>query len=92
MPNYEYEEQLFQKGYLVVAGTDEAGRGPLAGDVFAAAVILPTGLVIDGLDDSKKLTDKKRALLYEIIKKDNPMTVNFDHRVMHFNLSRYSFR
>jgi len=70
MPNYEYENLLFEKGFSVVAGTDEAGRGPLAGDVFAAAVILPAGLVIEGLNDSKKLTDKKRDALYEIIKKE----------------------
>lgn len=70
MPNYEYENQLFEKGFSVVAGTDEAGRGPLAGDVFAAAVILPAGLVIEGLDDSKKLTDKKRDALYDVIKKE----------------------
>ena len=70
MPNYEYENLLLEKGFTVVAGTDEAGRGPLAGDVFAAAVILPMGLVIEGLDDSKKLTEKKRDALYEVIKKE----------------------
>jgi len=70
MPNYEFENELLEQGFAVVAGTDEAGRGPLAGDVFAAAVILPMGLVIEGLDDSKKLTEKKRDALYEIIKKE----------------------
>ena len=52
---------------FIVAGTDEAGRGPLAGPVYAAAVVLPTGIVIDGLDDSKKLSEKKREYLYEVI-------------------------
>ncbi len=70
MPNYEFENELYEQGFTVVAGTDEAGRGPLAGDVYAAAVILPAGLVIEGLDDSKKLTDKKREALYEVIKKE----------------------
>ena len=70
MPNYEFENELLEQGFAVVAGTDEAGRGPLAGDVYAAAVILPMGLVIEGLDDSKKLTEKKRDALYEIIKKE----------------------
>lgn len=70
MPNYEFENELLEQGFAVVAGTDEAGRGPLAGDVYAAAVILPMGLVIEGLDDSKKLTEKKRYALYEIIKKE----------------------
>ncbi len=64
------EKGLYDKGYQTVCGVDEAGRGPLAGSVYAAAVILPRGLVIDGLDDSKKLTPKKRDALYgEIIEK-----------------------
>ena len=54
----------------IVCGIDEAGRGPLVGDVYAAAVILPEGLIIEGLDDSKKLSEKKRELLYdEIVEK-----------------------
>ena len=53
-----------------VCGVDEAGRGPLAGNVVAAAVILPKGLVIDGLDDSKKLSEKKREALFDIIQKE----------------------
>lgn len=68
MPNYEYENAAAERGYRFVCGVDEAGRGPLAGPVCAAAVILPAGLVIEGLDDSKKLTEKKREALYEIIK------------------------
>lgn len=55
------------KGYSVVAGIDEAGRGPLAGPVVAAAVILPEGFIIDGLNDSKKLSEKKREALFDII-------------------------
>lgn len=62
------EEELFAQGYTLICGVDEAGRGPLAGPVCAAAVILPKGLVISGLNDSKKLTDKKRRELFPIIK------------------------
>ncbi len=67
MLTYEYEALAHAKGYSVVCGTDEAGRGPLAGPVCAAAVILPDGLVIEGLDDSKKLTEKKREALFDVI-------------------------
>ena len=56
---FAYEKQAAIHGYTAICGIDEAGRGPLAGPVFAAAVILPEGLVIEGLDDSKKLTEKK---------------------------------
>ena len=62
------EEELYSQGYEVICGVDEAGRGPLAGPVCAAAVILPKGLQIPGLNDSKKLTDKKRRELMPIIK------------------------
>lgn len=65
---YEFENECKAKGYSVVCGIDEAGRGPLAGPVFAAAVILPDGLEDIGLNDSKKLTEKKRDLLFDIIK------------------------
>ena len=68
MPSFEYEEKHYAEGYLAVCGCDEAGRGPLCGPVVAAAVILPRGLVIEGLDDSKKLTEKKREKLFDIIK------------------------
>lgn len=61
------EEEIYQEGFEVLCGVDEAGRGPLAGPVYAAAVILPRGLVIEGLDDSKKLTEKKREALFEPI-------------------------
>lgn len=65
---YEYENLLKEKGYNFVCGVDEAGRGPLAGPVFAAAVILPDGLEEIGINDSKKLSEKKRAALFELIK------------------------
>ncbi|MBQ7355611.1 MAG: ribonuclease HII [Clostridia bacterium] len=70
MPTYEFESAALDAGYAVIAGTDEAGRGPLAGPVYAAAVILPMGLVIDGLNDSKKLTEKKREALFDVICKE----------------------
>lgn len=65
--DYTFEHQAHEQGFEIVCGVDEAGRGPLAGPVCAAAVILPDGLVIEGLDDSKKLTEKKRDMLYDII-------------------------
>ncbi len=68
MPNFEYEERLYAEGYTAVCGCDEAGRGPLCGPVVAAAVILPLGIEIEGLNDSKKLTEKKREKLFDIIK------------------------
>jgi ribonuclease HII len=68
MPSYEYEEKRYAEGYSAVCGLDEAGRGPLCGPVVAAAVILPLGLEIEGLNDSKKLSEKKREALFDIIK------------------------
>lgn len=66
----EFENNLKAKGYKYIAGVDEAGRGPLAGPVYAAAVILPDNCDIEGINDSKKLTEKKREKLYdEIIEK-----------------------
>ena len=62
-----FERQAKEKGYTAVCGVDEAGRGPLAGPVCAAAVILPEGLVIEGVNDSKKLTEKKREELFDVI-------------------------
>lgn len=67
MPDYSFEQSAMSKDFATVCGVDEAGRGPLAGPVCAAAVILPEGLVIEGLDDSKKLSEKKRELLYDVI-------------------------
>lgn len=65
---FQYEKQAAEDGYSVICGVDEAGRGPLAGPVYAAAVILPMGCEIEGLNDSKKLSEKKRDLLFDIIK------------------------
>ena len=67
MLDYTIENQLHEEGYAVVCGVDEAGRGPLCGPVFAAACILPDGLVLEGLHDSKKLTPKKRDKLFDLI-------------------------
>ena len=68
MPSYEYENIIYKKGYTAVCGCDEAGRGPLCGPVVAAAVILPRELEIDGLNDSKKISEKKRNELFDVIK------------------------
>lgn len=67
---WEIEEGLYSETVASIAGVDEAGRGPLAGPVCAAAVILPRGLVIEGLNDSKKLSDKRRRELMPIIKQE----------------------
>ena len=64
---WEYEEKAWAQGYAAVGGGDEAGRGPVAGPVCAAAVILPGGIEIEGLNDSKKLSEKKREQLFEVI-------------------------
>lgn len=65
---WEIENGVYGEGFEIICGVDEAGRGPLAGPVCAAAVILPKGLEIPGLTDSKKLTDKKRRELFPVIK------------------------
>lgn len=67
---YEYENELISNGIKLIAGVDEVGRGPLVGPVVAACVILPLNYELDGLNDSKKLTAKKREKFYEIIRKD----------------------
>ena len=67
MPDYSYEKAAVTSGFKLICGVDEAGRGPLAGPVCAAAVILPEDLKIPGLNDSKKLSEKKREQLYDII-------------------------
>lgn len=64
----EFEKEALAKGYKAVCGVDEAGRGPLAGPVCAAAVILPEGVIIDGVNDSKKLSEKKRESLFDVIR------------------------
>lgn len=66
--DYSFEKELINEGYNIVCGIDEAGRGPLAGPVCAAAVILPVDAEIDGLNDSKKLSEKKREVLFDVIK------------------------
>lgn len=64
----EYEQNAINNGYQAVCGVDEAGRGPLAGPVCAAAVILPPDIIIEGVNDSKKLSEKKREVLFDVIK------------------------
>ena len=68
--DYTYEHNAYLRGFTAVCGIDEAGRGPLPGPVCAAAVLLPEGLVIDGLNDSKKLSEKKRELLFPVIEEN----------------------
>ena len=63
----QYENDLYKEGYKYIAGVDEVGRGPLVGPVVAACVVLPFDFVLDGLNDSKKLTEKKRDIYYDII-------------------------
>ena len=64
---WELENEIYAEGFSLICGVDEAGRGPLAGPVYAAAVILPRDAVIEGLNDSKKLTEKKRDALFDVI-------------------------
>lgn len=70
MLEYQLEQELTEAGYANICGVDEAGRGPLCGPVVAAACILPAGLVLEGLNDSKKLTPKKRDLLFDVIREN----------------------
>ena len=70
MLDYSLESELYEQGYTQVCGVDEAGRGPLCGPVVAAACILPCGLVLPGLNDSKKLSEKKRDLLFDKIREN----------------------
>ena len=67
MDNYKYEKELYKKGIKYIAGVDEVGRGPLIGAVVAAAVILPNDFYLEGLTDSKKLSEKKREAFYKVI-------------------------
>lgn len=66
----KYEKELYEKNITLIAGVDEVGRGPLVGPVVAAAVILPKNYHLEGLTDSKKLSEKKRNLFYEILKRE----------------------
>lgn len=68
--NHRYEKKYYNKGYSLIAGVDEVGRGPLVGPVVASAVILPKDYYLEGLTDSKKLSEKKRDYYYEIIMRD----------------------
>ncbi len=65
--NWQYEKELFNEGYNIVCGVDEVGRGPLVGPVVTACVVLPKDFVLEGLTDSKKLTEKKRDKYYDYI-------------------------
>lgn len=65
--NLEYEKKLYKEGYKLIAGIDEVGRGPLVGPVVTACVILPMNFKLEGLTDSKKLTEKKREAFFDII-------------------------
>ena len=67
---YKYENELYDRGLKYIGGVDEVGRGPLIGSVVAACVVLPRGFTLEGLTDSKKLSEKKRDLYYDIIMKD----------------------
>ncbi|MBE6586663.1 MAG: ribonuclease HII [Ruminococcaceae bacterium] len=67
MPDFEIEKSLKEKGFSAICGVDEAGRGPLCGSVVAAACILPEDVELPGLNDSKKLTPKKREALFDLI-------------------------
>ena len=66
----KYENEAYNAGYTLICGVDEAGRGPLAGPVYAAAVVLEKGQIIDGVNDSKKLSEKKREMLFDRIIKE----------------------
>ena len=76
--NFDIEKELMAEGFNIVCGIDEAGRGPLCGPVCAAAVILPVDCEIEGINDSKKLTERKRELLFdEIIEKAEAYSIQF---------------
>ena len=70
LDNHRYEKKYNKLGYNLIAGVDEVGRGPLVGPVVAACVILPIDYTLEGLTDSKKLSEKKREYYYDIIMKD----------------------
>ncbi len=94
MPDFLYEKAALQRGFEMVCGVDEAGRGPLAGPVCAAAVILPLDLQIEGLNDSKKLSEKKREWLYDVIcEKATAFSVAFGslEEIEHLNILEATF-
>ena len=67
---YEYEDELYEQGIKLIGGIDEVGRGPLIGPVVTACVVLPKDYILEGLTDSKKLSEKKREKFYDILMKD----------------------
>ena len=73
-PHFGYEKQAQEQGFSFIVGIDEAGRGPLAGNVVAAAVILPEAFFLSGLNDSKKLTEKKREELYALLMSEHALS------------------
>jgi ribonuclease HII len=91
-PSLQHEETLWAKGIRLVAGVDEAGRGPLAGPVTAAAVILPKGFSLPGLDDSKKLSHQQRERLYVQITENSQVFFCIEHasseEIGHLNILR----
>lgn len=94
MLDFSFEEQYYGRGYNCVCGIDEAGRGPLAGPVVAACVILKRATVIEGLDDSKKLSEKKRIQLYdEIIANalDYSIALVSEHEIDRINILQATF-
>lgn len=95
MLDYSFEEKYYERGYSCVCGIDEAGRGPLAGPVVAACVVFERGTVIEGLDDSKKLSEKKRDALYdEIISKavDYSITLSTEKEIDDINILQATFK
>ena len=92
LPTYEYEKQLQSKGYLTIAGVDEVGRGPIAGPVYAAAVILNPNHIPVGLNDSKKLSAKKRTLISEEIMKHADISIGSasEREIEEINILRQS--
>ncbi len=92
--DYLFEENAINAGYKLVCGIDEAGRGPLAGPVYAAAVILPLGLEIDGLNDSKKISEKKREQLFDVICEqavDYSIGIATEHEIDEINILNATF-
>ena len=89
MPDFEYEKKANAQGYTLVCGVDEAGRGPLAGPVTCTAVIMPLDDLIQGVNDSKKVSKNKRIKLYDVImeKAIAVNTVSYDnHQIDEMNI------
>ena len=84
MDLWYYEKDLFKQGINIIGGTDEAGRGPLYGPVVAACVVLPKDFKLEGLNDSKKLSEKKRNLFYDYLIKNTIYRIRTDVFGMRF--------